>query len=200
MKNNGVVEPGVYVEAANANGAITLGKLNFADDGSVLVANSVKIGRGASVANVSSNVFNGGPGAVVRYMSRLAPPLPLALDVTARTPANCSGPAVTVATGGTLTLPSGVYGDVRLANSATLILGPGSYRFCSFTAGRTSTVEFQGPVASQVAIAGNLKIGNSSSFGPTAGTPPPTIEVGGRWPRYSRSSVPRRRALVSTAT
>lgn len=184
LKNFGRIMAGTYVEVTDPQGDIHLGRDVYAEDGSVLVADRVKLDAGTSVANVSSDSVRSAQ-ATIRGVTRTTTPRPIPVDYTVRTAATCTGPAITVPPGQTLILDAGRYGDVRIGEGATLILKVGVSRFCSLTMDDRALLEFEGlvnqsPAMSRLEIAGDVRLATSVIIRPAYGTPVPQIEVGGR--------------------
>ncbi|HEV7730723.1 MAG TPA: choice-of-anchor P family protein [Candidatus Binatia bacterium] len=178
------VKDGALIEGdsgANAlGGRVLFGRSNFMADGTTLFGDRVSLGNATSVFDVRANNFMVGQDVVVRGTTGpMAAPL-----VTPYCPvpafAACAGSDLLIPAGGvTGPIAPGTYRNVRIPNGGTLVLGPGAYHFCSLGGGRNVTVRTTGAVTTSIEIHGVMKLGNESFLGPDAGTPRPTIRVGG---------------------
>jgi hypothetical protein len=180
LKNLAVIETGVYCEVAQPRGLLTLGKNVVARDGSVLMGDRVRLGIGSDVANVVGNTVQKSRGAKVRGVERNTLSVPLVVDATLRAPESCQGPAVEVPTGTASNLAPGLYGVLRIRDGGRVVADAGPYRFCAIHLGKNAQLEFRGDLPSMVYVAGALRVGTGSTLGPQRGTPPPSIDVGGR--------------------
>lgn len=101
-------------------------------------------------------------------------PVPIVQDIAAtcgfpqQFPACDPATPVIVPPGGTLALPSGVYGDLVVARGADLTLVGGGYVFCSVKVSRAARLEAQAPV--EIDVTGRIAIGGSATFGPAPGS------------------------------
>lgn len=180
VRHDSAIESGAYLEVSEPAGKLHLGCRVTAEDATRLVADRVRIGRDSNVFDVDANSVRLHPGAVVRGITKPAPPLPMSLDLSGRTPESCDGPEVRVAAASTSTLASGLYGDLVVGPGATLTLGPGPYGFCSIRVEQDAMLQFTGDLPATLSVAGELRLGRGIEVEPDPGTPLPTFEVGGR--------------------
>ncbi len=141
---------------------IVLGRSARAEDGTVLDAAGVRLGRGASVSSVRTDKLVSGRGAAVRGQ-RLTTAM---VAPTCETAPACDRPRVRLAKGATLALPPGTYGAVRLAAAARLQLANGSYRFCELRLGAGASVLAPAGGSVQVAVARDVRAGASTRIQP----------------------------------
>jgi hypothetical protein len=74
-------------------------------------------------------------------------------------------------------LAPGQYGDISVQSAATLVLQPGNYDICSFTASRNTNTQGVGAVLN--VNNGVFKVSNGSTFGATCGDITVRVEGGG---------------------
>ena len=182
-RRGGHVGNGAVVEqdlaANNPSATIAIGKGAQLLAGTTLTADTSKLGVSASIFNLRSNSRHFGVGATVAGSVATAQ-LPVVDGFCPMAAQACGGTDVVLdrnATAGPL-LP-GSYGRVVLPNDTTLLLLPGTFDFCSVKGGRGATIRVLGASPTTVRVVGNFQLGGNSAFVPLAGTPPPTLEVGG---------------------
>jgi hypothetical protein len=142
----------------SGNPRLRFGGSAFMSDGAQAVSDTARITSDASIDEVFVNTISGNPPVVPRTCG----PTPFACADCANngcivSAANlaafiasecgdfatftiCPSNNVTVASGTTVTLPPGCYGDVRVNDHGTLILGSGQYNFKSLSLGKFVTV------------------------------------------------------------
>ena len=147
-------------------GIAKLGSFATMTAGSLLTADSVVLGKGATVFDVSTNRLRA-PGAVINgaVMSATLPVIPTWCDMPASA---CGGPDVRVEQQQVLRISPGSYDQITVLTRGTLELDPGDYDFCSIRMMTASALRARGDVA--VRVQGDLNIGRSSLFEPYAGT------------------------------
>jgi hypothetical protein len=167
-------------------GILKIGKYVFMPDGTALKGNYVEIGNASSVWSVFANTVKTGTGAVIRDGIGSVT-LPIADPFCTIPEFTCGTQAIFLTPGDQQTATPGTYGFVRVPNAATLHLAPGIYTVCDVKMGREASIIADGPVVLQ--IAGNLRIGTDSYFGPAIGAPPIAVYLSGRKVRVSQSGV-----------
>jgi len=161
--------------AFDARAVASLGKSGFMPDGTTVSGDRVKIGKGASVADVAANALTS-IGAEIRGTQGPVT-VPLASEFCAIDPVVCGGPDVVVPPLGVATLEPGTYGNARIGEGAIANLKPGTYTFCGFQTGNGVQITFLGSTPSFVRVARLFKLGNQSIYGPAAGVPWPTLHA-----------------------
>ncbi|MCW5892848.1 MAG: hypothetical protein KIT14_20235 [bacterium] len=184
FKDGGVAKGDVGVNGSH--GRLTFGRAVFMPNATAVEGAFVKLGNAASVFDVRATTLKVGKQVSIRGSTDF-PDLPLADPYcpVAATPA-CGGDDVTVLqgmTGGPL--PPGTYGRVKIGNGGVLVLQPGTFTFCSLTAGRTVAIRVTGATASSVRVVGPMRLSNNSHFAPDSGTPLPSLTVYGHSLRAS---------------
>ena len=185
-KINNDAEVTGHVAVNSVVGRLKLGKNVLVHDGSSLRANYVEIGNASSVPQVFANTVKLGFDAVIRDGTGPVT-LPIADPFCQIPDFACGTQMVNLTPGDIQLLAPGVYGYVRVPNGATLRLAPGIYTMCDVKMGREAKIIAEGPVLLQ--IAGNLRIGTDSYFGPVIGAPPIAAYVAGRKVRISQSGI-----------
>jgi len=185
--NGGSVDGGIGANAAG--GLIRLGKEVFVDDGGTVAADKAKLGSGTSVFDVFANTLQKGADVTIRGVQG-TPALPLTDPFCSIPTFTCGGADVIVSAGSsTGPLAPGTYGNVLLADGATLTLAPGTFAFCSIKAGRDTTIETTGATQSTIDVVGTIRLLTQAFLGSAAGTPTPNINVAGALVRISQNSV-----------
>jgi hypothetical protein len=156
-------------------GVLVLGRRSVVEAGSTASADTVRLGNGSQVAAVASNQLEG-TKAAVGQQGPVA--LPLLADFCLVPMVACGGEAVVVRKQASMPLPPGAYGDLVLQNGATLLLGPGTYQFCSIRGGRRATLRTTG--ATTMNVQDNVRLGNGSTIGPEGSDPLPTVNIRGK--------------------
>lgn len=162
------------------NGRISFGRAVFMPNGTSVEGAFVRLGNATSVDSVYATTIKVGRQVTIRGTTGF-PDLPLADPYCPVAPAPaCGGPDVTVDSNTTRgPLAPGSYGRVKIGNGGVLVLSPGTFTFCSITAGRTVAIRLTGATASNVRVVGVMRLGNNSHFAPDAGTPLPQLTVYG---------------------
>ena len=111
------------------------------DDGTQANGDSMLSSNNCDFYDVYANSFSGSPPLVPRNSGPTSFTGPIIASLPSFPSFSCN-PAndVTVAPSDSLTLPPGVYGNLRLNDDATLTLQAGTYTFCDFSAGLTTHV------------------------------------------------------------
>ena len=149
--NVGTIEPG---------GLLQLGRRFVVEAGSIASADTVRIGEESQVAAVAANELEATRATVGESGPVL---LPLVTGFCPVPAFGCGGEAVMVRRNKTLSLLPGSYGAVELWSGADLVLGPGTYEFCSLRAGRKATV--MAGAGTALNVQGTLALGSGSEFG-----------------------------------
>jgi len=149
--NVGTIEPG---------GLLQLGRRFVVEAGSIASADTVRIGEESQVAAVAANELEATRATVGESGPVL---LPLVTGFCPVPAFGCGGEAVMVRRNKTLSLLPGSYGAVELSSGADLVLGPGTYEFCSLRAGRKATV--MAGAGTALNVQGTLALGSGSEFG-----------------------------------
>ena len=153
----------------------------FADDTSVSGA-LVNLGNSASIFNVNADELKLSRRAVVRGAQ--GPFTPSAGCEIAPIDCDASHP-VSVRRNQSQTLAPGTYGNITLENGATLTLSPGVYNVCEIQTGRHASIAVSGTGQATINVQGNVRLGNSTTFGPTNDADTPLLNVGGSSIRLS---------------
>jgi hypothetical protein len=163
------------LDAFQDGSRVVLGRrVSFADDTSVSGA-LVGLGNSASVFNLNADKVNLGRRAVVRGVEGSFTPSP-GCELA---PIECGGAAVSVAKNQSQPLAPGTYGSITLQNGATLTLSPGVYNVCEIRTGRHASITVSGPGQSTINVQGNVRLENTTTFGPTGDANTPLLNVGG---------------------
>lgn len=187
-KDGSIANGNVGVNAAN--GRITFGRAVFMANGTSVEGAFVRLGNATSVYDVRATTLKVGKQVSIRGATGF-PDLPLADSYcpVAAAPSCAGGNDVTVEQGTTQgPLPPGTYGRVKIGNGGVLVLQPGTFTFCSITAGRTVAIRVTGGTPSTIRVVGPMRLSNNSHFAPDAGTPLPTLVVHGNSLRASAGS------------
>jgi hypothetical protein len=137
------------------------------DDGSQVVADTVRLGDETSVWNLFANeVQNSFNPAVVRDPPRtpFTAPIIAAANLPTCPPFSPGTLNVTVPKGGSQVLAPGDYGDVRVQDNGTLMLGAGVYNLKSFNNGKK--VRILTNPATDVRVAQDMSTNDGSFVGP----------------------------------
>jgi hypothetical protein len=174
------------VGANAAKGRITFGRAVFMPNGTNIEGAFVRLGNATSVDSVYATTTKVGKQVSIRGSTGF-PALPLADPYCPVPPApTCAGPDVIVANNTTQgPLAPGTYSRVKIGNGGVLVLAPGTFTFCSVTAGRTATIRVTGATQSDIRVVGNMRLSNNSHFAPDTGTPLPNLTVYGNSLRAS---------------
>ena len=182
--NNAQIVGGIG--ANDPGGSLRLGKSAFGSDGETVAADRLKLGQGASVFDVLTNDLTG-TGATIRGTVG-TPTLPLTSPFCPIASPSCSGSDVTIPAGTESgPLAPGTYGRLTVGTAASLVLAPGTFQFCSVKTSKRVAVATTGPTT--IEVRDTFRLANASFFGPTTGTPAPTIDVGGASFRIGATSV-----------
>jgi hypothetical protein len=158
----------------NIGGGRLIAPKFFNGPNSVVASDRVRFDKSPSntiLQQLFANVVEFGP-----------PGTPFATPIIADVKAACGFPVpfptcavgndVDVPVGATTTLPSGVYGKVRVHGTqlahGVLQLSGGSYVFCDLKVGRNAQLQVQNP--STVQVAGRMAFGPSTFLGPDTGS------------------------------
>jgi hypothetical protein len=183
LKDGGIANGSVGVNADN--GRLNLGRAVFMPNGTSIEANLVRLGNAASVFDVFATTLRTGRDVSIRGAVGF-PDLPLADPYCSVAPATCGGPDLTVQDGMTVgPLAPGSYGRVRVMNGGSLVLQPGTFTFCSVTAGRGADIRVTGAATSRIVVVGSMRLSNDSHLTTDAGTPIPILNVLGSSVRFS---------------
>lgn len=137
------------------------------DDGSQVVADTVRIGETSSIWNLFANeVQNSFDPSVLRDPPRTPFTAPIINPANLPTcpPFSPGTLNVTVPKGGSLALAPGDYGDVRVQDNGTLTLGAGIYNLKSFNNGKK--VRILTDPATDVRVAEDMSTNDGSFVGP----------------------------------
>ena len=129
-----------------------------------IIADSVRLGTGATVGDIQTNRFVDGVGATHGNVSALVylPTLPAVCGVSPGTT------NLTVGTGATVMASAGAFAAVSVGTGGNLRLNGGRYDVSSVSVGTGARIEALGPV--QIRIAGRLSTSTSAFIGPASGT------------------------------
>ena len=164
------------IGANDLHGQIQFGHNVLMSDGTSVTGDIVRIGNQSNLYEVFANTIFQGPDVTIRNGTD-TPVLPIIDPFCSLPPISCGGDDVNVPPALTQTIMPGMYGQVRVANGATLKLEAGTYDVCAFKTGRNATIIALGPVT--LNVAGNFNVGTASSFGPQPGGPLVKVNVGG---------------------
>jgi subtilisin family serine protease len=193
LKNGMDVLPGANLTVAAPTGVMRIGKNVLGADASQVAAKTVRVNTDTSLANVRADNFTMRARSSVRGVQLAAPALPLPFDSYARRGTNRNrGANVVVPAGGSTTLASGIYGDVKVSTGGSLQLN-GRYQFNDLTVGKNARVVFTGTDQSWVSVL-KLKMLPNGTLGPypagaCSSTPAPLIEVARRAPVVFKGDV-----------
>lgn len=137
------------------------------DDGTQVVADTVRIGETSSIWNLFANeVQNSFDPAVVRDppVTPFTAPIIAPADLPTCPPFSPGTLNVTVPKGGSQALAPGSYGDVRVQDNGTLTLGAGIYNFKSFNNGKK--VRILTDPGTDVRVAADMSTNDGSFVGP----------------------------------
>ena len=154
-------DPYAPVLSLGANGAVVM------DDGSQVVADTVRLGDETSVWNLFANeVQTSFNPAVLRDPPRtpFTAPIIAPANLPACPPFSPGTQNVTVPKGGPLVLAPGSYGDVRVQDNGILTLGSGIYNFKSFNNGKK--VRILTDPGTDVRVAEDMSTNDGSFVGP----------------------------------
>jgi len=154
-------DPYAPVLSLGANGAVVM------DDGSQVVADTVRLGDETSVWNLFANeVQTSFNPAVLRDPPRtpFTAPIIAPANLPACPPFSPGTQNVTVPKGGSLVLAPGSYGDVRVQDSGSLTLGAGIYNMKSFNNGKK--VRIITDPGTDVRVAQDMSTNDGSFVGP----------------------------------
>src|SRR5262245_39499910 len=174
------------LSATDPNGELRLGRNVFFNDDTSVSGALVGLGNGASVFNLNVSVLKAGRNTTIRgaqgpFQGGGRPCVAPAVQ--------CGGQNVTLRRGDApRTITPGTYNLVELENGTSLTLSPGSYSFCELKAGRNASIEVTGATQSTINVAGDVRLGNGTTFGPAAGTPTPLLNVSGDLVRFGAES------------
>jgi len=154
-----------YLAVNEPGGKAKLGRSAFMSDGSLLAADSVTLGSGASVFDVQANVVRG--SGVIRGAASPAS-LPVVPTWCSMPASACGGANVLVGLGEVVRLSPGSYGSVTILKRGTLELDPGEYDFCALRASAPIAIRGRGNVVGR--IQGDLRTGRGALVEPFAGT------------------------------
>jgi cysteine-rich repeat protein len=184
----GANQPGGTPEGGSSLDGVRFGRRVFMNNGTAAVADTVRLGVGTSIWDAYANTILA-PDATIRNVG----PTPFAVPIVATIPplpAFAPGTVdVVVLPGGTATLAPGAHGLVRVMNQATLILNGGTYEAADFLISKRAKVLVYGPIT--LNIAGKLRVGDVSTFGPatnTVGAQDLQVNIGGRSVRFGASA------------
>ena len=143
-----------------ANGAVVMG------DGTQIVADTARLNALTNAWDVFVNRFAGSGDVIVRNVGPLAFTAPILGGIPACTSFSPGTTAVTVPSGGSVTIPPDSYGDVRVQDNGILHLqGAGTYIMKSLICGKnTMVVTTPGSI---ILIAENMTFNNNSCVGPS---------------------------------
>ncbi len=174
--------------ANDPGGAFQLGTGSMMTDGSVMIADQVRLLADTSIWSAFFNTLHTGLGAVIRDGTGV-PTLPVLNPFPTVAPFACSGPDVIVAPFQSVTLPPGTYNRVRLLTGGTLTLDPGgTFNFCSLRTARPGNIFIAGTDQTTINIAETLRIADASVLQSLPGIPGAIINVAGRSVRIGRGA------------
>jgi hypothetical protein len=180
-------------------GQVNLGQEVFMPDGTTLFANLVKLRNGVSVFNVLANSLLVGKDVSIRGTTG-APVLPAEDPFCPIPDVPCGTQDVLVAKNVSApALVPGSYRSLMVMNGASVSLSPGAYQFCQVMIGRGASIEILGPQATTIDVDGSFKLGNGSTFVPSANAPTPTLDVGGSRLKVGAQSVLEARVSAPNA-
>jgi hypothetical protein len=173
--------------AANQPGArISIGKYVFMADGTEVIGDSVRILERADVFRVLGNTLSISPDATVRDGTGSAT-IPVVDPFCSLPPLTCGGPDVQVLPFEDIgPLAPGSYGSVRVANTGTLRLAPGTFDFCQLQVGRSGTVHAEGPTT--INVQRTVRIGNAAGLLAPSPTTPIHLNVEGKLVRMGQAA------------
>ena len=155
------------------------------DDGSQVVGDTVHATDNCDLYDIYTNSLLGSPAVVPRHSDPTAfSPLPIISSLPSF-PSFACNPAddVTLAPSASLTLPPGVYGNLRANDDATLTLQAGTYTFCDWSLGvDVHVINTSGTV---VQDAGDWTTNNGTVYGPACDA---QIYVEGAQVRFARNT------------
>jgi hypothetical protein len=128
-----------------------------------IIADSVRLGTGATVGNIRTSRFINGTGATYVSLSGLLP-LPALPTLCVATPGTAN---LTVATGGTVTTSSGAFAAVNVGTGGKLRLNGGRYDMSSLTVSAGGRIEVLGPV--QIRVSGRISATSGLFIGAASG-------------------------------
>jgi len=169
--SNGSRVDGV-VGTNDPGGVLLFGRRVVLEEGSVAIADTVRVGKGSQIPVVAGNTVQAQKATI---QQQITVQLPIVERFCPASPVQCGGEKVTVGKGASRDLPPGVYGDVILQNGGRLQLSPGTYVFCSLRGGRQTKVVT--PAGVTLNVQGDLKLGNGSEFGGGQGDELPQVNV-----------------------
>jgi hypothetical protein len=153
---------------------LALGGYVVVENSESLFSPTASLGINSSVGDLQTNSLlsneNGHYQALTPFPAAAMPPSPLAQPVTASTT------AVTVASGATLTLSPGNYGDLTIGSHAQVFLNPGTYSFSNIVTAEYGHLNAQAGGV-DVRVSGTVNVARYSSVEPHCCTGLPASDL-----------------------
>jgi hypothetical protein len=177
------------IGANDAGARLRLSRDAFASDGTMVSADTVELGNGASVFRVLTNRLHTGSDVTIRDGIGVVV-LPLTSPFCPVPAFDCGGPDVIVPGGFSQgPIAPGQYNRILLGNDAVLRLTPGTYDVCSVSANFRSELLVTGLTPVTLNVSGSFTLRNGARLLRAAGAPQPAVNVGGSRVRLGQDAV-----------